>query len=206
MKTFESFMFECPLIAILRGITPPEVESVAEALYDGGIRILEIPLNSPDAFASLVRLSSWAGEKVIAGAGTVLTVDEVDKVCAAGCRFVVSPNTDEEVIARTKESGMTSIPGFFTATEGFRAIRAGADYLKFFPAGSAGASFIKDLKAVIKKPIFAVAGVNEKNLLSFRNVCAGAGIGGGFYTPGKDPSLIRRDCARFVELWRKEEE
>lgn len=205
MKTFEDFMQECPLIAVLRGITPGEVENVADALYEGGIRVLEIPLNSPDVFSSLERLNAHAGERFIAGAGTVLSVDDVEKVHGAGCRFVVSPNTDEDVIARTKELGMTSIPGFFTATEGFRAIRAGADYLKFFPAGPAGASFIKDLKAVIKKPILAVAGVDESNLLSFRKVCAGVGIGGCFYTPGKDPSAIREDCRRFVALWNQKE-
>lgn len=205
MKTFEDFMLECPLIAVLRGITPDEVQDVCDALYDGGVRILEIPLNTPDAFTCLKKLSACASERLIAGAGTVLTASDVEKVHECSCRFIVSPNTEEEVIRMTKKLGMTSIPGFFTASEGFRAIHAGADYLKFFPAGPAGPLFIRDLKAVIKKPIFAVAGITEENLLSFREVCAGAGIGGALYKPGKDPALIRRDAARFTALWNKKE-
>lgn len=203
MKTFEDFMQECPLIAILRGITPDEVESVCESLYAGGIRVLEVPLNTPDAFNCLKKLCACAGEKMIAGAGTVLTEADVEMAYEASCRFIVSPNTEDCVIRRTKELGMVSIPGFFTATEGFKAIAAGADYLKLFPAGTMGPSYVKDLKAVIKKPICAVGGVGFENLASFKKVCAGAGIGGALYKPGKDPAQILEDSRKMVDLWNK---
>ena len=121
---------------------------------------------------------------MIVGAGTVLTVEDVQNVRQAGGTFIVSPNTDAEVIRATKAAGMVSIPGFFTASEGFVAVKAGADYLKLFPA-ILGPGYVKDLKAVIKTPILAVGGVNAENIPAFMKVCAGVGIGSAVYKPGK---------------------
>ena len=126
---------------------------------------------------------------MIVGAGTVLTCEDVHKVRQAGGKFIVSPNTEPEVIRATKQAGMISIPGFFTASEGFMAIQAGADYLKLFPS-ILGPTYIKDLKAVIKTPILAVGGVNTGNISSFMKVCDGVGIGSAIYTPGRPVAEI----------------
>ncbi|MBR6371577.1 MAG: 2-dehydro-3-deoxy-6-phosphogalactonate aldolase [Victivallales bacterium] len=183
-QQFEAFMKECPAIAILRGITPDETEAVCDLLYKEGIRILEIPLNSPDVFTSIRRAAKHCGDRMIVGAGTVLTEEDVQNVRQAGGTFIVSPNTDADVIRATKAAGMVSIPGFFTASEGFVAVKAGADYLKLFPA-ILGPGYVKDLKAVIKTPILAVGGVNAENIPAFMKVCAGVGIGSAVYKPGK---------------------
>ena len=190
---FEKFMAECPAVAILRGITNAEVTAVCDALYEAGIRLLEIPLNSPDAIKSIAIASEHCKERMAVGAGTVLTVEDVNNVHKAGGTFIISPNTDTDVIKETKKLGMLSIPGFFTATEGFAAIKAGADYLKLFPA-CLGPSYVKDLKAVIKAPIMAVGGVNAGNIPEFMKVCCGVGIGSALYKAGKSPEDIRKDA------------
>ena len=183
-QKFEEYLKECPILAILRGIGKDEVVPVCDVLYANGIKLLEIPMNTPDALECIRIASEHCGERQMVGAGTVLSVDEVIGVKKSGGRIIVSPNTEPDVIRQTKASGMLSIPGFFTATEGFQAIKAGADYLKLFPA-ILGPSYIKDLKAVIKKPILAVGGVNTENLPELLKVCCGAGIGSAIYKVGK---------------------
>ncbi len=175
-KAFRTMLEECPVIAILRGITPPEVPGVCDALLKAGIRLLEVPLNTPDACTCIASAVAHCGGRQLVGAGTVLTRQEVREVKRAGGTFVISPNTNPEVIQETKAQGMLSIPGFFTASEGFAALKAGADYLKLFPA-VLGPGYVKDLQAVIKAPILAVGGVKKENLSGFLAVCAGAGIG-----------------------------
>ena len=202
--SFAEKLQKCPLIAILRGITPAEIEPVCEVLYESGFRMLEIPLNSPDALESIRRAANrWhEGEKMLIGAGTVLSAADVERVAAAGGRFIISPDTNEAVIRATKRAGLVSMPGFFTASEGFAALRAGADYLKLFPAGALGPGYIKDLKAVISRPILAVGGVNRENLADFLAVCAGAGIGGALYRPGRTPDELRNIAAEFIRIAR----
>ena len=197
-EQFEKFMAECPAVAILRGITNDEVVSVCDALYEAGIRLLEIPLNSPDAVKSIAIASEHCKERMAVGAGTVLTVEDVNNVHKAGGTFIISPNTDTDVIKETKKLGMLSIPGFFTATEGFAAIKAGADYLKLFPA-CLGPSYVKDLKAVIKTPIMAVGGVNSDNIPDFMKVCCGVGIGSALYKAGKSLEDVRKDAEAIVK-------
>ena len=197
-EQFEKFMAECPAVAILRGITNDEVISVCDTLYEAGIRLLEIPLNSPDAVKSIAIASEHCKEKMAVGAGTVLTVEDVNNVHKAGGTFIISPNTDTDVIKETKKLGMLSIPGFFTATEGFAAIKAGADYLKLFPA-CLGPSYVKDLKAVIKTPIMAVGGVNSDNIPDFMKVCCGVGIGSALYKAGKSLEDVRKDAEAIVK-------
>ena len=194
---FERYLLESPVIAILRGIVPSEVSDVCETLYQKGIRVLEITLNSPDACTSIQIAADQFGGKMCIGAGTVLTPQEVDAVSRAGGRFIISPDTNAEVIKRTKELGMISIPGFFTATEAFTAIRAGADYLKLFPA-SLGPGYVKDLSAVVKKPIMAVGGVNQDNIASFMKVCPGVGIGSALYKSGKSLEAIAADAEKLL--------
>lgn len=197
-EQFEKFMSECPAVAILRGITNAEVVSVCDALYEAGIRLLEIPLNSPDAVKSIAIASEHCKNRMAVGAGTVLTVEDVNNVHKAGGTFIISPNTDTDVIKETKKLGMLSIPGFFTASEGFAAIKAGADYLKLFPA-CLGPSYVKDLKAVIKTPIMAVGGVNSNNIPDFMKVCCGVGIGSALYKAGKSLEDVRKDAEAIVK-------
>ena len=201
-KRFEAFMLECPLVAILRGITTPEVPDVCDVLYKNGIKLLEIPLNSPNALESIAVAVKHCGDRQMVGAGTVLTPEDVRGVKAAGGLFIISPNTDVDVIRETKKQGMLSIPGFFTASEGFTALKAGADYLKLFP-GILGPGYVKDLKAVIKAPIMAVGGVNAENLPAFMQVCCGAGIGSALYKAGKSLEAVAADAEKMVAAVRK---
>ncbi len=196
-KLFENKLQKCPLIAILRGITPDEVPGVCDALFTAGITLLEIPLNTPDAFNCIATAVRHCADRQMVGAGTVLTPEDVRQVKAAGGMFIISPNTDTAVIRETKACGLISMPGFFTATEGFTALQAGADYLKLFPA-ALGPGYVKDLKAVIKAPIFAVGGVNSGNLADFLKLCAGAGIGSALYKPGKTIAEVAADAAKLV--------
>ena len=195
---FEAKLKECPLVAILRGITPEEVPAVCDVLYDAGIRLLEIPLNSPDACKSIRIAADHCKGRQMVGAGTVLTPEDVRNVRDAGGTFIISPNTDLDVIRETKACGLLSMPGFFTASEGFAALKAGADYLKLFPA-ILGPSYVKDLQAVIKAPIFAVGGVNAGNLGDFLKLCAGAGIGSALYKAGKSLEAVAADAKAMVE-------
>lgn len=198
---FEALLAECPLIAILRGITPAEVPAVCDTLYDAGVRLLEIPLNSPEPYEGIAAAVRHCGGRMMVGAGTVLAPEEVEQVQQAGGQFIISPNTYEPVIRRTGELGLLSMPGFFTASEGFAALRAGADYLKLFPA-ALGPGYVKDLKAVIKAPIFAVGGVKAANLAEFLAVCAGAGIGSALYKAGKPLEAVAADAGAMVKIWR----
>lgn len=194
---FEKFMAECPAVAILRGITTAEVPAVCDALYAAGIRLLEIPLNSPDACTSIAAAVKHCGERQMVGAGTVLSRADVAAVHAAGGAFIISPNTDCEVIAATKQLNMLSIPGFFTPSEAFAAIKAGADYLKLFPA-VLGPSYVKDLKAVVKAPIMAVGGVNAGNIPGFMKVCCGVGIGSALYKAGRSAAEVETLAREIV--------
>ena len=196
--SFEAFLKECPAVAILRGITTPEIPEVCDILAENGIRLLEIPLNSPDALASIAAAVKHAGDRQMVGAGTVLTPEEARGVAAAGGRFAISPNTDPAVIRETKKLGMLSIPGFLTPSEAFVALAAGADYLKLFPAGNFGTGYIRDIRAVIKAPIMAVGGVNAGNIPEFMKVCCGVGIGSALYKPGKTPAQIAADAAAIA--------
>ncbi|WP_276743384.1 2-dehydro-3-deoxy-6-phosphogalactonate aldolase [Victivallis vadensis] len=198
--TFQEQARRCPVVAILRGITPEEMLPVCEALRTAGIRLLEVPLNSPDALESIRRAAAkyHAAGELLAGAGTVLTAQNVRDVAAAGGRFIISPDANPEVIRETKRLGLVSIPGFFTATEAFTALRAGADYLKLFPAGKLGPGYVKNLKAVIKAPILAVGGVDTDNIAAFLDVCAGVGIGSALYKPGKTPAEIEQAAAVYA--------
>jgi len=123
---FRSLLAQCPLVAILRGLTPDDAEAIGDALYEGGVRIIEVPLNSPDPLDSIARISARLGDRALVGAGTVLDVDQVGAVGAAGGQLIVSPSTDPRVIAAAAAAGMVSCPGFFTPSEAFVAIAASA--------------------------------------------------------------------------------
>lgn len=187
------------LIAILRGITPAEAVAVCEALAAAGITMIEVPLNSPDALASIALAQHALGDRAEIGAGTVLTSEQVDAVARAGGRFVVSPDINKAVIAQTLARGMTSYPGVFTPTEAFKAIRAGATGLKFFPAEVLGPRGIKAMNAVLppEVPRYAVGGAAPDNFVDFFAAgCTGFGLGTFLYKPGRAAA----ECAqRAVE-------
>lgn len=195
---FKEYTIKCPVVAILRGITPDEVPAVCDALFEAGILLLEIPLNSPEPLKSIETAARHCAGRQLAGAGTVLTPEDVRNVASVGGEFIISPNTDPEVIRETVRAGLVSMPGFMTASEGFAALKAGADYLKLFPAGQLGPGYIKDLKAVIKAPIMAVGGVNADNMKDFLNVCSGVGIGSSLYKPGMSSAEVLSAAKAFT--------
>lgn len=189
------------IVAIIRGVTPQEVVEVGRVLIEAGIRAIEVPLNSPEPFKSISLLAQAFGDRVLIGAGTVLSTNDVRDVDAAGGKLVVSPNTNADVIGKTKELGMISLPGFATATEAFAAISAGADGLKLFPSGVGGAATIAALKAVLPAhiPVFAVGGVGPANMSDFVKAGAdGFGLGSNLFKPGMSLDTISDNAKAAV--------
>jgi 2-dehydro-3-deoxyphosphogalactonate aldolase len=194
------------VIAILRGVTPADVLAVGRALLAGGVRIIEVPLNSPQPLDSIALLARELGDQSLVGAGTVLTPAEVDQVADAGGRLVLSPNFDAEVVRRSKRRGLWSMPGVATPSEGFQALAAGADALKLFPAEMLGPPVMKAWRAVFPAatPMFAVGGIGEHNLAAFKAAgAAGAGTGSSLYAPGTAPEEVTRRARALVERWAK---
>lgn len=182
-----------PLIAILRGIRPEEAEAMLEVLIGAGMGLIEVPLNSPEPFASIAAMAKKSAGRARVGAGTVLTPDEVARVKAAGGQIIVSPNRDDAVIRASKAAGLDSYPGVFTATEALGALAAGADALKFFPADVLGAAGIRAISAILPKgtPLLAVGGVDAGNIAAWLQAgIAGFGIGSSLYKPGMGASEV----------------
>ncbi|MEM7267696.1 MAG: 2-dehydro-3-deoxy-6-phosphogalactonate aldolase [Pseudomonadota bacterium] len=193
-----------PLIAILRGVKPDEVEAIGEALIEAGIDRIEVPLNSPNPLDSIGRLARRFGGDALIGAGTVLSVDEVHGVIDAGGILIVSPNADPEVIRATKSADAISFPGVFTATECFAALKAGSDGLKLFPAFQAGVAGLKALKDVLPlgAPLFAVGGVGASDIPSWLAAGAdGFGMGGSLYKPGATAEDVAEKARAMVKAY-----
>jgi 2-dehydro-3-deoxyphosphogalactonate aldolase len=191
----------CPLIAILRGIRPDEVVAMGEALINAGITILEVPLNSPEPCESITRLCESAGDRALVGAGTVIGADAVARVAGAGGSLVLAPNTDPATVAAAVAGEMVAIPGFFTPTEAFAALQAGATALKYFPAEAGSPAALKAMRAVLPRtiPIIAVGGVTPDNMAAWRAAGAdGFGLGNALYRPGTEPAAAGETARRFI--------
>ena len=196
---------DCPLVAILRWITPPEVEGVAAAVIDEGFGIIEVPLNSPDALISIERLSRRFGEEAVIGAGTVMSPAAAERVRDAGGTMIVMPHADLDVIQAARSLGMSCIPGVATPTEGFAALGAGANALKVFPAEAISPSVLKAWRAVFAKdiPLLPTGGVTEGSMAAWKEAGAtGFGIGGNLYRPGRTASQVREAAKSFAGAWR----
>lgn len=195
------YLDECPLVAIVRGVTPDEAEAIGDAIFESGMRIIEVPLNSPEPLKSIERLARKFGETMLVGAGTVLHPDEVKQVGDAGGRILVSPDTNIEVIAATAAAGLVSSPGYFTPSEAFAAIRAGATALKLFPAEGASPALLKAQLAVLPKdiPVLAVGGIKPDNMRPWLDAGAtGFGLGGGLYKPGQSGAETLQKARAYV--------
>ena len=192
------------LVAILRGVTPDEVLAVGEALVEAGVDAIEVPLNSPDPFASVERLATSLGERCAVGVGTVVDAADVPRARAAGARIVVAPNADPAVIAAAVEAGMRPYPGVATPTEAFAAVAAGARHLKLFPADAVGIAGMKAWRAVLPPDVelLPVGGVDETNLAAWAAAGAGgAGLGTALYRPGDTPGQVGARAVAMRRAW-----
>lgn len=200
LEKFNTAFARLPLVAILRGLRPEEALPVGQTLLDAGFRLLEVPLNSPDPVQSIALLASHFPDTVV-GAGTVLTVQQVREVHAAGGRMVISPNFNSEVVRESVRLGLVSLPGIMTPTEAFAALAAGAHALKLFPAELASPAVVKAMLAVLPEGtrILPVGGISASNRGPWRAAgAAGFGIGSSLYKPGKSPQDVARDAALFI--------
>lgn len=200
-QTLGAAMARCPLVAILRGIEPHEAEAIAGALIDAGFSMIEVPLNSPDPLASIEAIARRFGDDAIIGAGTVLETAQVRAVHEVGGTLIVSPNTDPQVITAAAEAEMVTLPGYFTPSEGFAALKAGATGLKLFPAEAATPAVLKAQRAVLPRdtPILVVGGITPDNMTPWREAgAAGFGLGSALYKPGRSAAEVAAAAAAFV--------
>jgi 2-dehydro-3-deoxyphosphogalactonate aldolase len=197
---FRSTLSACPLVAILRGLTPQEAPEVGRVLWEAGFRILEVPLNSPEPYASIAALREALPEALI-GAGTVLEVAQVAQVKAAGGHLVIAPNFNAAVVAAAKAAGMLAIPGIATPTEAFAALAAGAGAIKLFPAEMISPAAVKAMRAVLPRDalLLPVGGIGAANMAAYAKAGVnGFGIGSSLYSPGKAILQLQRDAIDLI--------
>jgi len=195
------YLTPLPLVAVLRGITPAEVDAVGAALADNGFRILEVPLNSPDPLEGIARLARGFGERCLVGAGTVLKVPDVARVADAGGKLIVMPHGDVAIVREAKRLELVCLPGVATTTEAFAALDAGADGLKMFPAEQLSPAVLKAWRAVLPKNalVFPVGGIRPDNMAPYWAVGAnGFGTGSNLYQPGAAPDAVRAVAAQYA--------
>ncbi len=205
MTVFREAFAALPLVAILRGVKPDEVEAIAGTLYAEGFRLIEVPLNSPQPLESIARLAKSLPADVLVGAGTVLSVDAASSVEAAGGRLIVMPHADTAVIRHAKSRGLFCVPGAATSTEAFACVAAGADAVKLFPAELITPPVLKAMRAVLPKDLalLPVGGITPEGMASYRAAgAAGFGLGGALYAPGMDAAEVGRRARAFVNAWR----
>jgi 2-dehydro-3-deoxyphosphogalactonate aldolase len=191
----------CPLIAILRGLSPAEAPGVGHILFEAGFRILEVPLNRPGAIDAMRELLAIAPAGALVGAGTVLSTADVDAVRAAGGRLIVSPHCAPEVIAHAVQQGMIAMPGVATPTEAYRALEAGAQGLKLFPAEMISPASLKSMRSILPPgtPLLPVGGIHPHHMAAYLAAGAtGFGIGGQLYSPGVELDTLKRAALTFM--------
>jgi 2-dehydro-3-deoxyphosphogalactonate aldolase len=196
------YLARCPIVAILRGVKPEEVESICMALETAGISIVEVPLNSPDPLASIAILARIFGSRMLVGAGTVTTAEQVHQVKDAGGRLIVTPHADPAIVREAKALGMIVAPGFFTPAEAFAMLQAGADALKMFPAEVLGIAMFKALKAVLPREarVIPVGGINASTIAPWMAAGAtGFGAASSIYEPGDDAGTVSRKATALIE-------
>ncbi|MEI6201692.1 MAG: 2-dehydro-3-deoxy-6-phosphogalactonate aldolase [Enhydrobacter sp.] len=204
MNKFQNALHALPLVAILRGLKPTEAPAIGTVLFDAGFRLIEVPLNSPQPLESIALLKGQFPQAVV-GAGTVLKVEEVRAVAAAGGELIVAPNFNRDVVAETVKLGLVSLPGILTPTEAFAALDAGAHGLKLFPSEIASPAVVKALLAVLPKgtPIVPVGGIGADNMKAWRDAgAAGFGLGSSLYKPGDDAVTVAKKAAAIVTAWK----
>ncbi|WP_230769324.1 2-dehydro-3-deoxy-6-phosphogalactonate aldolase [Sphingomonas sp. Leaf4] len=205
LATFDAAFTRCPLVAILRGVQPHEVDAIGDALLDAGFTIVEVPLNSPDPYESITRLSQRLAGYAVVGAGTVLTLDQVGQVEAAGGTLIISPNANPAVIAAAADRGLVAMPGIATPTEAFAALEAGAAALKLFPAEAASPAVMKAMRAVLPRDVrmLPVGGIVPSVLADWHKAgAAGYGLGSALYVPGMDAETVGERARAFVAAWK----
>ena len=195
-----------PIAAILRGVKPEEALDIAAALVEAGIRVIEVPFNSPEPLVSIAAMQQAFGDRALIGGGTVLTIQAVEALAGAGGRIMVTPNTVPEVIARGAELGLELLPGFMTPSEAFRAVKAGARRVKLFPAAQLGPAYVKAVKDVLPKHVgvWAVGGTGADTIGDWlAGGCEGIGVGGALYRPGDDALTVRARAVDLVAAWQR---
>ncbi len=200
-QAFDDAFAKCPLIAILRGVKPDEVEAIGEALVEAGFTILEVPMNSPDPLDSIARLARTLKGRAVVGAGTVLRVEDVEAVGAAGGTLIIAPNANLRVIAAAAERGYVALPGIATPTEAFAALEAGAAALKLFPAEAASPTVLKAMRAVLPKDtrVLPVGGIVPEIMAEWQKAgAAGFGLGSALYAPGMTATDVGARATGFI--------
>ncbi len=196
--------FQPPLVAILRGLTLAEVQPLGRALFDAGFRIVEVPLNRPEALDCIAALRAMAPADALVGGGTMLSATDVDNVHSAGGRLMVAPNCEADVIRRANDRGMLAAPGVATPSEAFNALRWGAHALKLFPADMVGQAGLKAFKSVLPPgtPLWPVGGVTPEGIAAWVNAGAtGFGIGSQLFQPGVSPQVLASRAQAFIAAW-----
>lgn len=201
---FEEAFAKRPLIAILRGIAPEEAAPIGLALCEAGFTLIEAPLNGAGALEAIGILTVTCAGKAVIGAGTVVALAQVEDVARAGAQFVVSPNTDENVIRATKSAGLISLPGAMTPSECFRALGAGADGIKLFPAEAIGPDAVRAMRAVLPAGalLIPVGGIDARSMAAYRAAGAsGFGFGGSVYGAGRSAEDVGTRARAIVRAW-----
>jgi 2-dehydro-3-deoxyphosphogalactonate aldolase len=206
MTVMDSLAVDPPLVAILRGLRPEEAVGIGTALVEAGFRLLEVPLNSPEPFASIQHLVAALGDRALVGAGTVPSLDDVGRLADTGGRLCVMPHGDIEVIREAKRRGLVCLPGVATPTEAFAALAAGADGLKLFPAEMLPPAVVRAWLAVLpgRTRLYPVGGITPETMAPYLAAgAAGFGLGSALYKPGMTPEQVAQTAAAFLSAWRK---
>jgi 2-dehydro-3-deoxyphosphogalactonate aldolase len=201
MLDLRAALKQCPIAAILRGVTPDEIDAIGDALVEAGVTVIEVPLNSPQPFESIKRLAARHGTRALIGAGTVLEVTDVVRLKEAGGRLLVAPNFDADVVRAARAAGLATLPGVMTPSEGFAALKAGADGLKLFPSEIIPPAVFKAWRAVFPADtlMLAVGGVGVDNIKTYADAGAsGYGIGSALYKPGRPAGEIGKLARSLV--------